>query len=75
MLQQSQNSPGTPVNSNSSSISDTLVSWPLPDELDSGAGQVPVPVENYLTGEVPGILNNFQMPERVISCKLISFIS
>lgn len=52
-MQQSQNSPGTPVNSNSSSITDVPGSWPLSEELDSGAGQAHYPVEKYLTGDVP----------------------
>ncbi|KAK4786976.1 hypothetical protein SAY86_010809 [Trapa natans] len=47
--EQSQNSPGTPVNSNSSSIPKAPASWPLSDELDSGVGQAHSSVENYFT--------------------------
>ncbi|KAK4744555.1 hypothetical protein SAY87_010867 [Trapa incisa] len=44
--EQSQNPPGTPVNSNSSSIYET----PASDDLDSRAGQAHHYVENYFTG-------------------------
>ncbi|XP_031398564.1 calmodulin-binding transcription activator 6-like isoform X2 [Punica granatum] len=47
--EQSQNSPATPVNSNSSSISDPPASWPLSEEFDSGANQTLYHLEKHVT--------------------------
>ncbi|KAK4798156.1 hypothetical protein SAY86_030482 [Trapa natans] len=47
---QSQNSPATPVNSNSSTVSDPSASWLLSEELDSGVDQTIYTTEKELTG-------------------------
>lgn len=48
---QVQGSPVTPVNSNSSSVSDPSAPWFLSEELDSGANNAYCAGENELPGD------------------------